>query len=679
MERQKKIKKKLLLFFVYLFLYVSINGVLLQKVLKLSSVTCTMELSESGFLFIKPLSTSYFDFVNVLSPLISVELHQNPKDFAFNLKQLNDLRVETLSNPSTITFELITKLKKYQTLLPYVKTHFPNLMFEWENQLVDFNKELQNINYNLSAYYSILATSLISSNLKRSAIYFQYSASLNDQFMNILLGQAQEIYYQTALSNSFKDSLITKITIQVADFYDQRETEGIWSYVYLKYVYFRCLSYLKYSLNCKDKGVAKACLQECQNLYSSIGDIQDVEFAQLSQDLENIKLKVINRFDEMEDVDVGKLGELKRCILAKPIEPPDLEVEAPFQKLIPKNIVEKLLVYEKTFDEFIQNELMTPLVELNIDLNVSNIEYELEKITGKFVPEIILQYRDQLIELGGIEKLDNLWNTLTFLKNECRLKLDNIWILLKNQTQYEETLALEHGYENWKLEILENNQQAGPIINSFKIYENYIKQAENGDNLINIQINEIRPFISIFHKMPILKEYIPDAEYIDMNPQLKDVVQSLRKCIEDIKSLVEERNKFTAQLKHKAKRFDAFQKYQKGEDLNSLLKNEIMTYSKEIEFVDNSKQKQLNMIETLNEQTVQFSRIKTSLKVSAKRIETINVLKASFEGFLETLKNAKQGVEFYQNLLENIKSKTSQLDIFLSKRIGLVKSIRNSV
>ncbi|KAG0690517.1 pH-response regulator protein palA/rim20 [Pichia californica] len=569
----------------------------------MTSITSIDE--ETGLVYIIPLKTEKIDIISKLSNEIETNFYQSSKLFAKNIKLINDLRFESLNINSInkINLELITKLKKYYYIIKnLISEKFSNntLNFNWNNiNSGNWNFELENINYQIASYYTILALQefkIDTEGIQKSGIYFQYAVGYIDLINN----------NNTLQLNSIKSLL----------------------------------------------------------------------FAQ-SQEIYLNKAK----FDNMQISVLLKLIKLVKSLIPKDESEFIILLNKSFNELIPLNKINEILQYQNQFKEFIENELIFPINEMNLKLkNILNdlkINFQNNDILLKLneIPEEINLNRLKLLEIGNLNKINELIEIINKLKLNCRLKLDKIWKLLKDEIDDENSLASYYGYKIWNLGSINDDKIGCTILNTFKIYENYLNQSENnGDKLILNQIEELTPFLKIYNNEKILKDYIPESDYLNLNPEFKKNIDKINELSILINNLINERDLFLNKIKQKESNInilEIFKKNFKDEneiELSKILSNEIMKFNNEIEFILNSRLKQDELISNLNIKIQEFEVFKNKIKISNNRKESIKVLNLTYKGFFEIIGNLNQGKEFYQNLIENIEVKTIQFEEFLSKR-----------
>ena len=628
---------------------------------------------ESGMMYLRPLRTVKVDLVNVFKRIFEIELNQDIKPYLQTIQLLNDLRNELFIDMNdiwTINLSIIIKLKKYISLLNSLnndKLPIDVINFQWDDKIDNsLQFEINSSIYQLGSYYSILAIiELRNEDYKKSGIYSQYCIGclsiLNDKFtclMKLMLAQSQEIYLLQAQFDNFKNSILIKISMQISDYYNDCIDND---YNYLKFTYFKLFSYILFAninFNKNNKSIGQMYILESRDIINQCNYENYSKFTKIIQDFESLKLK-LNVEMEMDSNALVKpfntLPELPRVILVKSLIPNHLNDETIFDSLIPYTIVTQLIDCSKQFENFINEQLISPLEEISIEIDklLKKEKIIQDSINNDQIPPIIVEQKSHILQNGGIEIINELYQNLTNLKSKCRLSLDNTW-----------TKINEHDMKK-----IEKDPVGSMLINSFKIYENYIKQSEDGDELINTQVNELKPFLEIYNSEDSLKEYLPSSNVLEINPKFKEKYEHLINIIESLKQFKKNVDNTIIKVNDKAKKCDIFENYRNNRDidLDELLKNLIFKFTKDVDTVTQFNEDKIEKYQQFENVFKDFNRCKENVKISNKRLESIKVLKSTFEGFNECLNNLNNGMEFYQNLIDNITVKNDQLDNFLSK------------
>lgn len=662
---------------------------------------------DSGFMFLTPNKTEPIDLRTEFCNIITNKYKQSFKPCLLVFESISDLRSDSLNvDFHDVNLEIVIKLKKYIALLSNIIEKFPDdcTTFTWNGDLVNsLIVEKKYALYQLASYFSILSISEInSSSLKKAMVYSQYCAGILSiiietdpdlvisNLISLVLAQVQELYYLDSVNLKFHDQFLLKLTNQIPIFYSQIDHIGYSDYMKIKQNYFISLTYVLYSQYCSSKNRNSSeftYLTEAKKIISTI-DFDNAKYSKIYQDIENLRLKVGNHLNFLNGTyKIKQLVELPKTVMATPIIPKDIREFKPdtkdFDYLIPLEIIDKILEEELKFKDFINLEIVNPIHVLNEELEQVQTQLNLAEKLAKFknnenlVPPILLQYRNEICKNGDIEEyINGLFDVLEKHKRDCRLKLDNIWRVLKDELNKEENLAAFHGFEKWTLDVIDKDSNFSVLINSFKIYENYMKQSVSGDELVVVQRNELVPFLKVFQSLESLDDYLPSPNYLAINPELKDLVEDVEEIVDSVKRLEHERKSFLKKIESK-QQVKFITLYENN--IDDLLKNEILKYSDEVEFVENSKTRQKSIINKLKNMDLKYKQITNQLQESSSRIRVINVLKSTYTGYTEFSINLNQGLEFYKNLNDNINIKAAQLNKLLVKREQVVDELQRSL
>lgn len=719
----------------------------MQSELDNESISLTTIFEDNGLMLITPLSVDDINMKEILGGVIENTFHQSRKNFEQDLLLLNDLRSQSLYqtiNFDSIDLETVTKLKKYYNELIILSDIFPEdtLQFQWAGRtFTSWKTEIILVGFQLASYYSILAikeSDKDEEGLKKAGIYFQYSAGYMDHIKTLsgngigifedeiegvkflMLAQSQEMYVNKAFSDNLPSSVLLKLSIQISDFYAQikstvyellhKEKLPI-VYFNLKECYYKCLSYDLYATLCHNKkkyGDEISFLDESLKLLEEVGhfEIKD-EYSKILQDIENLRMKIVNKIENLKYENTmlhlqpissfHHLKQLPRATLVKCLLPKDAILDRDdtkiFLGLIPLDKVNMIMDYQSRFEEFIKLELIVPIEKLNDNIHEilaeSKVDFEIKQLLSRSeLPSHIINYYNKLQEVGNLDKLETLVATIQEIKVKCRWKLDSVWRLLKEQVEEEGSLIQLYGHK-WKLGVIEDDKVGGMLVDTFRVYENYMKQSENGDKLILTQVDELYPFLKVYDDLKLLEEYIPDSDILTLNPSFRILIESIQTTELKLNNLKVERIEFLKTINARKSNVNLLNVYKNtkanvgnehlDDVLQELLTNEIMKFKNEIEYITQTRLQQEHIIVEFNNYNLEFTNSKKLLVVSAKRKEAMQVLESTYKGYFEVIGNLNQGKEFYQNLMDNIDVKTEQLNTFIMKRIETKRLLKDKL
>ncbi|TID30177.1 hypothetical protein CANINC_001184 [Pichia inconspicua] len=612
--------------------------------------------TESGWLYLKPGSTKEIDLKSELYRVLEHKFKQSSKSYNMEIQLIHDLRNDAFGVNIPHLQETVI-LKRYIYLLQKLMRLLPDdlIQFEWNNDHVSsLQQEFTNSLFQLASFYSILAVQTDVENttetLDKKGVYFQYTAGILHHLelnYHIMLAQAQEVYYTKSVHNKIRDSVLVQLCQQIVLFY-KNSVEEYADYCSLKRIYFTALSYYHYSRACHNNNKLhdqKAYLCEILKLINTV-ETKDLRYSKLFQDIESLKLQTINALNQIDETLIaGEIKDLPSAQLVKCLLPKDLilseEDEDPlFSGLLSLDTIQEIEEYQLQLEEFVRNELLLPIQKLDDELaRDRSLDEKIASLNSQTVPVVLEKCRDNLLALGSYERLRTLREELKDLKLECRQELDCIWSLKLPETGENET-----------------------VMKSFHIYEQYLKKSIEGDELIFTQIDELTPFLRIFDNYEQLRAYLPDKEYAKLNPNLADVIKDYETLKKDMDCLDKDKANFVKSVNEKHSKIDLIELVRKDNiDVESVFKKEIVKFEKEMESLEELVKRQCEVSRQCCDLNVRFTSASKDLKVNYKFKETVNVLKSTYDGFEETLKNLNQGLEFYRNLLANITSKKGNL------------------
>lgn len=621
---------------------------------------------ESGWLFLAPCTTRTVDLKHELQRVIEHEFKQPSGQYKLEMQLIHDLRNDSLCvNASDVRphLEEVVMLKRYVHLVQKLMRLLPDdaVQFEWnETVFQSLKQEFTHALYQLASFYSLLALDCsdeTEETLDKTGIYFQYAAGIVNRLggeYRVLLAQAQEVYYMKSLRSELRDSVLVQLCVQIALFY--REASSVnETYCLLKRIYYTALAYYHYSRTCHRNNKLhdeKAYLSEIVRLVDT-NQTENSQYSKLLQDMESLKLQAVNALGALdESLVAGEIKDLPSAQLVKCLLPKDLivtEVDVDdddplFPGLLSLDTVREIEEYQQQLDEFVRNELLVPMDNLDKEMDreraAVDVEGKIAALHARTVPAVLEKCRDEILTLGSHSKLHELKEELEKLKFECRQELDFVW----------------------SLKVPESNPKNETIMKSFHIYEQYMKKSVEGDELIFTQIDELTPFLKVFDDYEQLWAYLPDKEYLKLNPALSDVVNEYELLKKAIEQFDKDKIAFVEHAKRKLAKIDMIELMKKEDnDVESVFKNEIVKFGKEVEQVEELENRYRDICRQYREVGMKLGTTTKDLKLNYKFKETVNVLKSTHTGFQETYQNLNQGVEFYRNLLDNITSKKNSL------------------
>lgn len=653
-----------------------------------------------------------------VSVIIDETYHQSSSQFKTQLQPIDAMRVKIKSN--VINHNSIIILKRYFNSISQLSDRFPQgIEFSWLNSFSDssltkvksFRFEKIMILYQIAAMYSNLA--LTENELKTIGVYFQYSAGCLELIINdfesngeiegidltlnsikslyyLTLAQSQEIFWLKAKNDAIRDTVLIKLGKQVSIFYEKsfefskmsEKFNSNWcNYLQVKAIHFESATLFRYSQYLLSKGKfgdeisylkqAESILNnqptECSKdeiLKDSKGLQVEIKKRLMVAERENdlIHLQEIPNFNDFKTI--------PHALLSNPVKPRELTEEyladnkdlTMFDSLVPISVIEKCETFKIELNEYLNLDLIEPikLIMADIDkfLNESQVETQLDSIIPQNIPESIVQYRDRIIEHGFVDKIINEMNKLNGLRVKCKNELE----------------AILASIEKSDTPINEDDKNYNQLIKNFKIFQRYIIEGEKGDLTINKQIEDLKPFLDLFSSIESLNDFLP-------NPQIESLNSELINCVGKLKTILNEFNQLKEQCSNLNNSIDLKSKRLNIEMMNEIIKKfkatgdvvnkEILTiyinkFEDEVSRRNEIKSMESNIKLEFNSKFQRFLTLKSNVKVSIEREDSLNVLNSTFNGYFEILGNLKQGFEFYLNLQGRIKQEEVTLNNYIN-------------
>lgn len=418
-----------------------------------------------------------------LAHAIELTSYQTATFFEAELDKVATLR-RSISNPEPSHAKL-QNLKDYWSCLKVLQKKFPDdqVKFIWFQPLSPKAKgesshslifEKLNILYNIGSLYSILALEANDGSaqaLKTMCLYFQYSAGCFQHILNhsndcketvfdqysghalvyIMLSQAQECFWFKAIQDSHKNSLISKLAKQVAEFYEgalsfARKSKLIredWcSHLESKINYFTAVTYYRNSLLLEEKKnfgaeiksleMALAFSKRC-TMKSNPEFVSKIEetLKEVQRDNDFIYMQPIpEHLPPVKGAPMVKISPLTSFLGDKN--------SSIFKDLLPIKVMDACSAYNERQEAYVKQHVVEPLLSLNNLLNEG---------VSKFsqIPNL------KTISKEELESYELSLNDLAFNSNNIGAQLTEIKKILEQESESDAELRVTYGTINWPL------------------------------------------------------------------------------------------------------------------------------------------------------------------------------------------------------------------------------------
>ncbi|KAF9913213.1 pH-response regulator protein palA/rim20 [Lobosporangium transversale] len=479
-----------------------------------------MASSMSNLLAIDFKRTEPLSMTKSLSDYISTSYAEHPDIYQDDFRVLDELRADIVNLEPHLN--ALNRLLKYHAQLVFISSKFPidtGVEFSWalvnstDKKMYSFRNmyyERACICFNIGAMYSQLGNNENRSTvegLKRACSYFQNSAGtfqhLRDTiipelriaptvdistasltvYIQLMLAQAQECFWQKGALDQIKDGLIAKLAAKVADYYTAAN-EGAthssvsslfttpWtSQMQAKAFHFNAVSQYRKSCECISQnkyGEEIARLQIAERLVSSGLDLQRNLRETVVSDLRSLQSAIhrnLSRAEKDNDIiylepipaetalaSIGRVDMSKATIIPEISNPVPLMNEhnillgVPlFSRLVPFAVHQAASVYTERKERLVKEDIGGKFDELTgifysqmQALNLPGALQALEQPIG--LPPSLLSHIDEIHAEGGTRTLNEMVQTVRTLSHQNAAILDEIFGALQQEADEDEAM-----------------------------------------------------------------------------------------------------------------------------------------------------------------------------------------------------------------------------------------------
>ncbi|KAM8884786.1 programmed cell death 6-interacting protein isoform 1-T1 [Synchiropus picturatus] len=706
--------------------------------------------------------SSEVDLVKPLSKFVTTTYPAGEEQTQYirAVEELNKLRKSAVGRPLDKHESSLELLLRYYDQLCAVEAKFPFsenqlcLTFTWKDAfdkgslfggsvklaLASLGYEKTCVLFNAAALASQIASEQNLDNdegLKAAAKYFQLSSgafghikdtvltALNREppmdicpetvgaLHQIMLAQAQEVFFLKAASDKMKEAIVAKLANQAADFYGDAFKQCQCKDNLPKYFYFQeVLSVL----------ADKHCIMQANaELYQSAVAKQQKRFgeeiARLQHAAELVKT-VASRYDEYISVKdlsekinrtlqaakkdndfiyhdrvpgTGDLQHIGKATLAKPtaITPPlSQKFTDLFEKMVPMAVQQSLSNYNQRKTETVNRMIGTMREATNLCNGVLaslNLPAALEDLSGDSIPQSIAEKARAIVQQGGLQSIEQLIKDLPELLTRNREILDESLKILNDEETTDNELRTKFN-QRW------NRTCSGDLYKPLRAeganFRNILDKAVQADQVVKERYNTHCEMIALLCKPENeLNAAIPSA-----NPtrslQGSEIVNVLRAQLSQLDEVKKEREKLEGEVKSAT--FDMSTTFltalaQDGainEEQLSLTQLDQM-YGSHNQRVTASLSRQEELLAQVQTSHQEFSRLKQSNSEANQREEVLKKLASAHDSYIEISSNLREGTKFYNDLTEillKFQNKCSDI-VFARKteRDELLKELQQSI
>ncbi|RVD89272.1 uncharacterized protein DFL_000288 [Arthrobotrys flagrans] len=681
-----------------------------------------------------PLSTA-------ITSYISSKYDQHPDMFKADLATIDKMRSDAVNVRDAHGSELM-KLGAYAAVLSAASgkfpvdigadfTWYPALGYNTQRPLTQNNLQFEraNIIYNLASLYSQLAVSVsrsTSEGLRQACNYFSCAAgtfshlrteiipkmrSLPPEDMdvmtlealeNLMLAQAQECFWQKAVMDGMKDSLISKLAAKVNDFYaeardiakqsDTVSTEWI-HHMTAKHHHFAAAAQYRAACDALEKSKYGEEVARLQDALKCVNEgLREESYVSkvVTADLKGLKQKIADTLRRAEkDNDLiylapvpskAELAVLQRASMVKPIVPKEIteasaklvaggEYGPPlFQNLVPFAVHMAGSIYVERRDRAVNNiieELETLTVQLRETLQSLNLPGSLEALEKPLgLPPGLMAHVQEVRQAGGVEGLLRAYDDVTKIKSNDKAVYEECVEILRLEEEEDQKMRQRHGTDRW-LRKPSKEVESNPI-KQIEEYGSIIQSADNSDRLI---MEKIRMFEAPLRLMQGsdsgLRDFVPNSSRPKMNVQVDKTATKLRQLLDETSRFESARRRLIEQIRERGRADDITQallteagkieleqpmKPIEAADFETLFAERLRAYDEYQSIKANEQQKQDSLatkIKDANTAFVSSRKVDDSLK---EREQALQTLETAYAKHQEVIGNLDSGRKFYNDL-----------------------------
>ncbi|KYO43287.1 programmed cell death 6-interacting protein [Alligator mississippiensis] len=524
----------------------------------------------------------------------------------------------------------------------------------------------------------------------------------------IMLAQAQEVFFLKATRDKMKDAIIAKLANQAADYYGDafkqcqyKDTlpKEVFPVLAAKHCLMQANAQYHQSILAKQQkkfGEEIGRLQHASDLvktvasrydeYINVKDLSDKISRALTAAKKDNDFIYHDRVPDLKDLEpIGKASLVKSTPVVIPISQKFTDL---FEKMVPLSVQQSLSVYNQRKADLVNRSIAQMREATNLANGVLaslNLPAAIEDVSGDSVPQSILQKSKSVIELGGVQTVDQLIKDLPELLQRNREILDESLRLLDEEEATDNDLRAKFK-ERWQR--TPSNELYRPLRAEGVNFNNILNKAVHADGQVKERYQSHRETIALLCKPePELNAAIPSA-----NPaktmQGTEVVNVLRSLLANLEEVKKGREQLENDLK--SVNFDMTSRFLTALAQDGAINEEAISvteldriYGSHTHKVQESLQMQEELLKNIQNAHQEFSKMKQSNNESNLREEVLKNLAVANDNFVELLANLKEGTKFYNELTEIlVKFQTKCSDIVFARkteREELLKDLQQSI
>ncbi|XP_053190844.1 programmed cell death 6-interacting protein isoform X3 [Scomber japonicus] len=524
----------------------------------------------------------------------------------------------------------------------------------------------------------------------------------------IMLAQAQEVFFLKATSDKMKDAVIAKLANQAADFYGDAFKQcqykdnlpkEVLPVLAAKHCIMQANAELHQSVLAKQKkrfGEEIARLQHAAELvktvasrydeYVSVKDLSDKINRALTAAKKDNDFIYHDRVPEVKDLEhIGKAALVKATVITPPISQKFTDL---FEKMVPMAVQQSMGIYTQRKTETVNRLVGTMREATNLCNGVLaslNLPAALEDLSGDSIPQSIAEKARSVVQLGGLQTIEQLIRDLPELLTRNREILDESLKMLDDEETTDNELRTKFN-QRW------NRTPSGDLYKPLRAeganFRNILDKAVQADQVVKERYSTHCDMIALLCKPENeLNAAIPSA-----NPtktlQGSEVVNVLRAQLAQLDEIKKERESLEGEVK--AVTFDMSTTFLTALAQDGAINEEQLSLSQLDQLygaynqrVQTSLRMQEDLLGQVQTSHQEFSSLKQSNTETNQREEVLKKLASAHDSYVEISSNLREGTKFYNDLTEillKFQNKCSDI-VFARKteRDELLKELQQSI
>ncbi|KAJ8378457.1 hypothetical protein AAFF_G00242720 [Aldrovandia affinis] len=517
----------------------------------------------------------------------------------------------------------------------------------------------------------------------------------------IMLAQAQEVFFLKATSDKMKDAIIAKLANQAGDFYGDAFKQCQYKENLPKYFYFQEVLPVLAAKHCimqanaefhqstlakqqKKFGEEIARLQHATDLvktvasrydeYVNVKDLSDKISRALTAAKKDNDFIYHDRVPEVKDLDhIGKAALVKATAIQVPISQKFSDL---FEKMVPMAVQQSMSMYNQRKSEIVNRLIGTMREATNLCNGVLaslNLPAALEDLSGDSVPQSILEKSRAIIQQGGLQTIEQLIKDLPELLQRNSEILDESLKMLDDEETTDSELRAKF---NQRWSRTPSGDLYKPLRAEGSNFRNILDKAVQADQVVRERFNSHCEMIALLCKSEAeLCAAIPSA-----NPaktlQGSEVVSVLRSQLAQLEEVKKEREQLENDIK--SAQFDMTGRFLTALAQDGAINEEALSiteldsiYGGYTQKVQQSLRTQEDVLGNVQTSHQEFSTLKQSNSDANDREEVMKKLASAHDSYVEISNNLREGTKFYNDLTEILlKFQNKCSDIVFARKKG---------